>query len=51
MVHLARDGVEASSLIQNQQIHLAVVDIMMPGKDGYELCEEIRNGYDMPVIL
>ncbi|MDN4525973.1 response regulator transcription factor [Fictibacillus fluitans] len=51
MVHLARDGEEASSLLQAEQMHLAVVDVMMPGKDGYELCEEIRNDYDMPVIL
>ncbi|SDM51051.1 DNA-binding response regulator, OmpR family, contains REC and winged-helix (wHTH) domain [Fictibacillus solisalsi] len=51
MVHVAKDGEEASSLLQTIQIHLAVVDIMMPGKDGYELCEEIRNVYDVPVIL
>ncbi|PGL69311.1 response regulator transcription factor [Bacillus sp. AFS055030] len=47
----AANGDEASILLENQQINLAIVDIMMPGKDGYQLCEEIREYYDFPVIL
>lgn len=47
----AANGDEASRLLENQQINLAIVDIMMPGKDGYQLCEEIREYYDFPVIL
>lgn len=47
----AADGEEASRRFEQQQIHLAVVDIMMPGKNGWELCKEIRNAYDIPVIL
>ncbi|WP_088014254.1 response regulator transcription factor [Gottfriedia acidiceleris] len=47
----AANGDEASKLLENQQINLAIVDIMMPGKDGYQLCEEIREYYDFPVIL
>ncbi|WP_088072128.1 response regulator transcription factor [Gottfriedia luciferensis] len=47
----AANGDEASLLLENQQMNLAIVDVMMPGKDGYQLCEEIRNYYDFPVIL
>ncbi|PFH89025.1 response regulator transcription factor [Bacillus sp. AFS088145] len=47
----AANGDEASILLEQQQINLAIVDIMMPGKDGYQLCEEIREYYDFPVIL
>ncbi|MGZ4123573.1 MAG: response regulator transcription factor [Tumebacillaceae bacterium] len=47
----AQDGQEASDLLERESIHLAVVDVMMPGKDGYELCREIRDVYDVPVIL
>jgi DNA-binding response OmpR family regulator len=47
----AANGDEASTLLEQQQINLAIVDIMMPGKDGYQLCEEIREYYDFPVIL
>ncbi|HEY4554731.1 MAG TPA: response regulator transcription factor [Bacillaceae bacterium] len=47
----AADGNEASALLEKEQVHLAVVDVMMPGKNGWELCEEIRQYYDIPVIL
>ncbi|MES9683265.1 DNA-binding response regulator [Bacillus sp. AFS001701] len=47
----AANGDEASALLEQQQINLAIVDIMMPGKDGYQLCEEIREYYDFPVIM
>ncbi|MBZ5749515.1 MULTISPECIES: response regulator transcription factor [Metabacillus] len=51
VVFEAADGEEASLLLTKTQIHLAVVDVMMPNKDGYQLCEEIRNYYDFPIIL
>lgn len=47
----AADGQIASELLDREQIHLAVVDVMMPGKTGWELCREIRETYDIPVIL
>lgn len=47
----AEDGVEASLLLEKHQIHLAIVDVMMPRKNGWELCEEIRKYYDLPIIL
>ncbi|GAB6992200.1 response regulator transcription factor [Paenibacillus pini] len=47
----AADGVEASACLIQEQIHLAVVDVMMPNKDGIQLCQEIRTYYDFPVIL
>ncbi|CAG7657045.1 response regulator transcription factor [Paenibacillus allorhizosphaerae] len=47
----AVDGAEAWDVIERKQVHLAVVDVMMPAKDGLELCEEIRKYYDIPVIL
>ncbi len=50
-VYEAADGIEASTILLEQQIHLAIVDVMMPNKDGYQLCEEIRSDYDFPIIL
>ncbi|MBS4210339.1 response regulator transcription factor [Bacillus sp. FJAT-50079] len=47
----AEDGGQASKLLETEQVHLAVVDVMMPVKNGWELCEEIRQYYDIPVIL
>jgi two-component system OmpR family response regulator len=47
----AADGEDAMRMLEEEQIHLAVVDIMMPRKDGYALCQDIRNFYDIPVIM
>ncbi|MGE6226375.1 response regulator transcription factor [Paenibacillus chitinolyticus] len=51
LVSEAANGEEAAALLEREQIHLAVIDVMMPGKNGLELCEEIRSYYDIPVIL
>jgi len=50
-VFQAKNGIEALEILQKEMCHLAVVDIMMPFMDGYELTKEIRNKYDLPVIL
>ncbi|WP_169087498.1 response regulator transcription factor [Paenibacillus sp. PL91] len=47
----AENGQAASRLLEREQVHLAVVDIMMPGMNGFELCREIREHYDIPVIM
>ncbi|RUS47300.1 response regulator transcription factor [Cohnella sp. AR92] len=47
----AADGEAASLLMEREQVHLAIVDVMMPGKDGLALCREIREHYDIPVIM
>ena len=51
VVFEAADGAEASACLAKEQIHLAVIDVMMPNKDGFQLTSEIRNDYDFPVIL
>lgn len=47
----AKDGMEALGILTKQRCHLAVVDVMMPYLNGYELTKEIRKQYDIPVIL
>ncbi|MFC5407437.1 response regulator transcription factor [Cohnella soli] len=47
----AEDGEQASRLLEREQVHLAIVDVMMPGKDGLALCREIREHYDIPVLM
>ncbi len=47
----ARDGLEAIRLLEESAVDLAVIDIMMPGTDGYELCGWIRQHTDIPVIM
>ncbi|WP_310833127.1 response regulator transcription factor [Paenibacillus pedocola] len=47
----AGDGREAVALMKESTVDLAVVDVMMPQMDGLELCQYIRETYDIPVIL
>ncbi len=50
-VYEAPDGLEAVKKMQEAAIDLAIIDVMMPGMDGYELCDHIRQNYDIPVIM
>lgn len=47
----AKDGIEALEVLKVETCHLAVVDVMMPFMDGYTLTNEIRNLYNIPIIL
>lgn len=48
---LAADGEIGLSKILNGQYDLIVLDIMMPGIDGFELCRIIRKRSDIPVVF
>jgi DNA-binding response OmpR family regulator len=47
----AGDGNDARRLIETGDPHLVVLDVMLPGTDGLELCRWIRSRSDLPVIL
>ena len=47
----AADGIEACGLVMHNRYDLIILDIMMPGKDGIEVCKFIRTRYDVPVIF
>lgn len=44
------DGEEAASIVEQEPVDLAIVDIMLPTIDGYELCSFL-NHYNIPVIF
>lgn len=50
-VQEASDGVEALALMESVQFDLAVLDVMMPNMDGWELCEQLREHYDIPLLM
>ena len=47
----AADGLEARSLLEQSTPNLVVLDLMLPGMDGLELCRWIRSTSDLPVIM
>ena len=50
-VFCAGDGEAALELLKNTNIHLALLDIMLPGKSGLEVLTELRTFSDLPVIM
>jgi len=48
----AQDGTVAISLFEKQSFDLVILDIMMPGKSGYDVCKEIRTKDEaVPIIM
>lgn len=50
-VQKAQNGEEALGMIEEEEPDLAIVDVMMPGMDGYTLTRKIRSNYEIPVLL
>ena len=47
----AADGKSALSLLEKEQIDMALLDIMMPGMDGYHVLKKLRESSNMPVMI
>ena len=47
----AFNGKEALQILEKEEIHLVLMDIMMPVMDGIEAMVELRKAYNIPVIL
>lgn len=50
-VLMAYDGIEALRLARESHPDLIVLDIMLPGMDGLEICRTLRSETDVPIIL
>jgi len=50
-VEHATNGVEAISRFEQVQPQLVVLDVMMPGMDGFEVCRELRRESDVPILM
>ncbi len=47
----AGDGERARELLERESLNLVVLDLMLPGTDGLELCRWIRSSSELPVIM
>lgn len=50
-VDQAGDGEEALSMFYNNDYSLVLLDVMMPRKDGFQVCSEIRQSSEVPIML
>ena len=50
-VFQAADGIEGLEVLEREEIHLAIIDIMMPRMDGIRMTMKLREKYDFPVIM
>ena len=51
VVFQAADGIEGLEILEKEEIHLAIVDIMMPRKNGFEVLEEVRKTSKVPILM
>src|SRR4051794_10895071 len=50
-VYEAYDGVEGLRIIMDKKPDIAILDLMLPGLDGYEICKRLRRDSDMPILM
>ena len=51
-VFTAKNGKEAFDVLEKEHVDLVIVDIMMPGMDGYEFTKEVRDfNQDLPILM
>ncbi|MFR5601217.1 MAG: response regulator transcription factor [Lachnospiraceae bacterium] len=50
-VFQAADGIEGLEILEKEEIHLAIVDIMMPRMDGITMTIRLREKHDFPVLF
>ena len=48
---IVHNGNEALDTFEQWQPHLVLLDLMLPGKDGYQVCREIRGKSSVPIIM
>lgn len=51
IIDIAYDGFEALKLMNTNQYHIIILDVMMPGINGFEVLSEFRKFSDTPVIM
>jgi two-component system response regulator MprA len=50
-VDIAADGPRALAIARDQPPDLVVLDVMLPGMDGVEVCRRLRDGSDLPILM
>ncbi|MCL4489787.1 MAG: response regulator transcription factor [Chloroflexi bacterium] len=47
----APDGAQALKMLETVKADLVILDVMMPNMDGWELCRQLKESFDLPVLM
>ena len=50
-VTIVTDGLNGRQIALSEKFDLAILDLMLPGLDGFNLCREIRQHFDYPIVM
>lgn len=50
-VTIAEDGIKGKKAALEEAFNLVVLDLMLPGSDGFEICKTIREAKDIPILM
>src|SRR5579863_2316845 len=50
-VLVAHDGPQALDVLARERVDCLLLDIMMPGPDGFDVCRQIRASTDVPILF
>lgn len=50
-VECAYDGEEALKIAKEQKFDMILLDVMLPGLSGFEVCQQIREFSDVPIVM
>ena len=50
-VRVAADGAEALDIVARDRFDLLLLDVMLPGVDGFEVCRQVRRTSRMPIVM
>lgn len=48
---IVADGLEAERALAEEAFDLILLDLMLPGKNGYDICREFRDRLDIPILM
>jgi two-component system OmpR family response regulator/two-component system response regulator RstA len=50
-VDVLSDGLAVMPFLESNNIDLIILDVMLPGKDGFSVCREVRDKYAVPILM
>ncbi len=50
-VFTANSGEDGIKKIRDKSLHIVILDLMMPGVDGWQVCKEVRKFSNVPIII